>query len=62
MNRLADAFISSAVIQGILTLALWGAVIYLSLNQQDIPDLLAVGSGAIITFWFKTKTEARVAK
>ena len=59
MNRIVDAFISSAVIQGILTLGLWGAIIYMSLNQQDVPDLLAVGGGAILTFWFKTKTENR---
>ena len=59
MNRLADAFISSAVIQGILTLALWGVIMYMAVNEQDIPDLLAVGGGAILTFWFKTKIEAR---
>lgn len=59
MNRIADAFISSAVIQGILTLGLWGTIIYLSVEGRDVPDLLAVGGGAILTFWFKTKVENR---
>lgn len=59
MNRIADAFISSAVIQGILTLGLWGTIIYMSVQSQEVPDLLAVGGGAILTFWFKTKVEAR---
>ena len=62
MSKLADAFISSVVIQGTLTLGLWGTIIYMSVNGRDIPDLLAVGGGAILTFWFKTKTEARASK
>ena len=51
--------VESVIVQGILTLGLWGAIIYLSVAEREVPDLLAVGGGAILTFWFKTKIENR---
>ncbi len=57
---LQELFVESAIMQGLLTIMLWGTAIFLMVSGRDIPDLLAVGAGAIMTFWFRTKTTARV--
>lgn len=59
MAKFTDMLVESVIVQGILTLGLWGAIIYLSVAEREVPDLLAVGGGAILTFWFKTKIENR---
>ena len=55
MKSLKALFIESIILQGILTVGLWGAAIYLMIVGQDVPDLLAAGCGAVITFWFTSK-------
>lgn len=59
---LQELFIESAIMQGLLTVMLWGTALFLMVSGRDIPDLLAVGAGAIMSFWFRTKTTARVIK
>ena len=56
-----DLFLESVVLQGVLTVGLWGVAAYLMVCGQDIPDLLAAGCGAVITFWFTAKTTRKVA-
>ena len=58
-TTLQDLFLESTVMQGTLTIMLWGTAIFLMVTNQDVPDLLAVGVGSITTFWFRTKTTAR---
>ena len=58
-----ELFMESVVLQGVLTIGLWGTAVYLMVVGQEIPDLLAAGCGAVITFWFNTKTaKAAVAE
>ncbi len=57
-----DLFLESLVLQGILTVGLWGAAVYLMIVGQEIPDLLAAGCGAVITFWFSSKAARAAAK
>ena len=57
-----DLFLQSVVLQGILTIGLWGVAAYLMVVGQEVPDLLAVGCGAVITFWFTNKAAATAAK
>jgi hypothetical protein len=61
-----DSFRESVILQGLLTVGLWGVASYLFIIDKPVPDLLAMGCGAVITFWFTSKTtravEASVAK
>lgn len=60
MTKFTDMLVESTIIQGLMTLLLWGATVYLAINEKPIPEVLLVGDGAIVTFWFKTKTVASV--
>ena len=60
MQTFWDLFKQSVILQGILTLALWGTVIYLVIVQQPVPDLIAMGATSILGFWFGTKVQAAV--
>ena len=60
-TTLLDLFRESIILQGILTIGLWGTASYLMVNTIEVPPLLAAGCGAVITFWFTNKT-ARLVK
>ena len=59
--RFVDLFRESVVLQGLLTIGLWGVASYMMVTGQDVPELLCAGCGAIITFWFKSKTDRAIA-
>ena len=61
-TTLFDLFRESIILQGFLTVGLWGTASYMMVMGQDVPDLLAAGCGSIITFWFMTKTARAIAK
>jgi len=48
----------SIIVQSLMTLMLWGAIVYLVITGQTIPDLLSAGGMAILGFWFGAKTTA----
>lgn len=52
----------SVITQALLTLMIWGAVIYMVVIGQPIPDILAVAASAILGFWFGTKIKYDAAK
>ena len=58
MSDFWQLFKESTILQGVLTLALWGTVIYLIIVGKPIPDLLAMGATSILGFWFGTKVQA----
>lgn len=60
MSGFWELFKQSVILQGVLTLALWGTVIYLVIVGQPVPDLLAMGATSILGFWFGTKVQAAV--
>lgn len=45
----------SNIISGLLALAIWGAIIYLSIAGRDPPPVLVAAGGAIITVFFRSK-------
>jgi len=47
----------SVIVQGVLTLSLAGAVIYLACVQQPIPDLLSSAFLLAIGFYFGSKSQ-----
>lgn len=46
----------SVIIQGVLTLGLWGAIIFLAVTGAEVPEILTTGGVAILGFWFGSKT------
>jgi len=55
MNWFKSEFSKSNIISGFLTVAIWGAIIYLAVRQLPIPDILYVGGTSVIAFFFGSK-------
>jgi len=58
MTTFWTLFKESVILQGLLTLMLWGAIIYLVVIGRTVPDILSAGGMGILGFWFGTKTTA----
>jgi len=52
-----QAFEKSLILQGILTVTLAGALVYLTVTGQDVPDVLSVSFGTVIGYFFANKSE-----
>jgi uncharacterized membrane protein YfcA len=59
MEGFWDQFAKSNIISGVMALGLTGAVIYLAVTGQPIPDLLGAALTSIIGFFFGTKVGER---
>lgn len=55
MKTFWQYFSESVIIQGGLTFVLGGAVVYLAVTQQQVPEVLTGAFGIMIGFWFGTK-------
>lgn len=51
----------SVIIQGIVTLACVGTIIYLAVTGQPIPELLQTVTTLVIGFWFGSKVEHAIS-
>lgn len=64
----AELLHQSVIFQGLLTLMVWGAVVFISIYQvvnalqNSIPDVLGVGAGAIIAYFFASKDRVQGEK
>lgn len=45
----------STIVSGILALSLTGAVIYLGVMGRPVPEVMATGFGAVVTYFFVDK-------
>jgi len=54
-----EQFAKSNIISGVLALSLTGAVVYLAVTGQPIPELLGAALTSIIGFFFGTKAGER---
>jgi biotin transporter BioY len=57
LDRLLDMLEKSTLISGIIATGLIGAVIYLSIVNQPIPELLQNAALIIVGFFFGAKTQ-----
>lgn len=62
MDRFWDEFSKSTIVSGLLALMVWCAIIYLAITTSEVPEVLAVGGGAIIGYFFRVKSEAQTAR
>lgn len=58
MDRFWDLLQRSVIVSGILALVVWGAIIYLAVVQQPVPDILYYGGITVIAFFFGNKQGA----
>lgn len=59
MEWFKEQFSQSNIIAGLLSLGIWGTIVYLSIIQVPVPDLLTAGGMAIIAFFFGSKVGRR---
>ncbi len=52
MDAIVKALIDLKLAQLALSLIIWGAIAWLSINQQPVPDALLVAGTAVLAFWF----------
>jgi hypothetical protein len=55
-----DLFKQSVILQGVLTVMIWGTICYLVATGQAVPDIISAGGMGILGFWFGTKTTSAV--
>lgn len=58
MNRFWDLLQQSTIVSGLLALTVWGAIVYLAVTGQPVPDILYFGGASIIGFFFGNKSGA----
>ena len=54
-QTLLDLFLSSAVMQGLLSVAVVGAYIYMLVTGAEVPETLVVSVGLVLGFFFGSK-------
>ena len=54
-SKFWEEFGKSNIISGLLALAVWAAIIYLSVAGQPVPEVLVSGGLAVIGFFFGSK-------
>ena len=57
MAKFWELLEESVIIQGLMTVGLWGIAGYLLVVGKPIPEILQAGCLTILGFWFGTKTQ-----
>jgi hypothetical protein len=58
MDKFWQLLEESVIVQGVMTLMVWGAIIYLVVAVKPVPDILSAGGMGILGFWFGSKVTA----
>ncbi len=61
MSNFWQSLKESTISQAILTVGIWGAIIYLVVVGRPVPDIISAGGMGILGFWFGTKTQAMLS-
>ena len=62
MDKFWGLLEDSVIIQAVLTLGVWTAIIVLVIIGKEIPDILSAGGYTILGFWFGSKAAAMASK
>jgi len=62
MRTFWDLLQESVIVQAVITLLVVGAVIYLSVTGQEVPELLSNITGLVVGFYFGSKLALRQAR
>ena len=55
-DRFWNEFNKSTIISAVLAVAVWGAIIYLSVSGLPVPDVIGAGGGLILGFFFGARS------
>ena len=55
MNKFWSLLKESVLLQALLTLGIWGAVIYLVVADHSVPDILSMAANLVLGFYFGSK-------
>ena len=55
MDKFWSLLKESVILQAILTVSIWGAVIYLIIAGQPVPDILNMAANLVLGFYFGSK-------
>lgn len=61
MDKFWELLAESVIVQGVVTVSLVGACIYLALVNQPIPDLLSSATMLALGFYFGSKSQMAIA-
>lgn len=62
MAKFWELFAESVIIQAVMALGLLGAIIYLVVTGQEVPDILVEGFLLVLGFYFGSKSTAQAQK
>lgn len=62
MNKFFDLLQESVIMQATLTVLIWGAIIYLIVTHQEVPEILASAGLVIFGYFFGQKQSSSVIK
>jgi len=62
MRTFWDLLQESVIVQAVITLLVVGAVIYLSVTGQEVPELVSNITGLVVGFYFGSKLALRQAR
>ena len=54
---LGEQWSKSNIISGVLALAIWGVILYLSVVGAEPPDVLIGAGGIVVGYFFKSKSD-----
>jgi hypothetical protein len=60
MSKFWDLLSQSVIVQGVVTIALVGACIYLSVIGQEIPEVLTNATMLALGFYFGSKSQQTI--
>ena len=62
MHEFWDLFRESIILQGLLTVGIWAAIIVIIVQGREPPDVLVNVGYTIIGFWFGTKVQTAISQ
>ena len=62
MSKFLELLEASVVLQAVLTVLIWGAVIYLVVTGQSVPDVLSSAAFVIFGYYFGDKSAKMTIK
>jgi len=60
MTKHISAFLDNTILQAVLTIMVWGGIIYLYVTGQAVPDALLSAGSIVLGFYFHQSARAAI--
>jgi hypothetical protein len=61
MTKFWELLEESVIVQGLMTVGVWAAIIYMAICGKPVPEILTAGGMGILGFWFGSKSQMAAA-